>query len=228
MAKSDLVGLYRRRSRRYDLTANLYYLIGFREHAFRRRAVAALDLHRGDTVVEIGCGTGLNFKLLRDAVGSQGRVVGIDLTEAMLDKARRRVARHGWSNVEFVHADADQFELPDDACAVISTFALTLMPRYDDIIRRSADALPPGGRMAVLDFKGPEGWPHWLVRLGVTITSPFGVTADLMARKPWESMKRWFADVHMKELFWGSAYICVGAAGGGPPDDAPSDEEESR
>jgi len=53
-----VVDLYRRRARRYNLTANLYYLIGYREYAYRKRAVAALDLAPGDTVVEIGCGTG--------------------------------------------------------------------------------------------------------------------------------------------------------------------------
>ena len=47
--------------RQYDISANLYYLIGFREHKYRKMAVDALNLKKGDTVVELGCGTGLNF-----------------------------------------------------------------------------------------------------------------------------------------------------------------------
>ena len=88
--------LYRKRARNYDWTANLYYLIGYREWAYRRRAVAALHLGLGDTVVEMCCGTGLNFPLLQAAVGPAGRIIGVDLTDAMLDGARRRVERNGW------------------------------------------------------------------------------------------------------------------------------------
>lgn len=74
----EIVDLYRRRARNYHLTANLYYLVGFREFQLRKRAVAALGLARGATVVEIGCGTGLNFEYLRAAVGPRGRIVGVE------------------------------------------------------------------------------------------------------------------------------------------------------
>jgi len=65
LTKKELIDLYRLRSRNYDITANLYYLIGFREQAYRKKAVRTLDLKPGDTVVEIGCGTGLNFPLFK-------------------------------------------------------------------------------------------------------------------------------------------------------------------
>ena len=63
LSKAAIAELYRKRARNYDFTANLYYLIGFREYAYRRMAVEALGLKRADTVVDIGCGTGLNFGL---------------------------------------------------------------------------------------------------------------------------------------------------------------------
>lgn len=80
---SQLVSTYNKRARHYDLTANLYYLIGLREWAYRKQAIRALKLQRGDRVVEIGCGTGLNFPLLLEAVGSGGAVVGVDITPTM-------------------------------------------------------------------------------------------------------------------------------------------------
>ncbi len=86
-----IVDIYRKRAKHYDVSANLYYLIGFREYAYRRKAVAALKLQPGDTVVEIGCGTGLNFPLLQQAVGPEGRLIGVDLTDSMLEQARQRV-----------------------------------------------------------------------------------------------------------------------------------------
>ena len=71
--REEVLGVYRKRARRYDLTANAYYLLGFREWAYRKRAIEALGLERGDTVVEIGCGTGLNFGLIEQRIGPQGR-----------------------------------------------------------------------------------------------------------------------------------------------------------
>ncbi|MHB1084865.1 MAG: class I SAM-dependent methyltransferase [Thiobacillus sp.] len=84
--KTQLIDLYRIRAEWYDFSANLYYLIGFREAWYRKQAVSALGLKPGDAVVEIGCGTGLNFGYLRAALGEAGKVVGLDLTDAMLRK----------------------------------------------------------------------------------------------------------------------------------------------
>lgn len=88
LGKDELTELYRKRARLYDWSAQLYYLIGFREWAYRKEAIRALRLVPGATVVEIGCGTGLNFSLLRKEVGETGRIIGVDLTDEML---RRRV-----------------------------------------------------------------------------------------------------------------------------------------
>jgi demethylmenaquinone methyltransferase/2-methoxy-6-polyprenyl-1,4-benzoquinol methylase len=94
--REEVLGVYRKRARHYNLTANAYYLLGFREWAYRKRAIEALGLQRGDTVVEIGCGTGLNFGLLEERIGPEGRLIGVDLTDAMLAGARTRIEASGW------------------------------------------------------------------------------------------------------------------------------------
>ncbi len=88
---------YRDRARHYDITGNLYYLLGFRVGAYRRQAIQALQLRPGDTVVDIGCGTGLNFPHLEHVIGPGGRIIGVDLTDAMLEEAKLRVEKHGIS-----------------------------------------------------------------------------------------------------------------------------------
>ncbi len=210
LTKAQLIDLYRVRAAWYDFSANLYYLIGFREAWYRKQAVSALGLKPGDTVVEIGCGTGLNFGYLRDVVGKEGRIVGVDLTDAMLAQAEQRIARQGWTNVMLVQRDAAVYEFPPEVRGVLSTFALTLVPEYEEVIKRAADALATNGRLVVLDFHQPEKWPLWLVRVGVFITQPFGVSMDLTARKPWEVMKKHFSRVTTKSLFGGFVYIAVG------------------
>jgi len=209
--KTQIQQLYRKRAKNYNLTANLYYFVGFREFAYRKKAVKSLGLKAGDTVVEISCGTGLNFSLLQDAVGPEGRIVGVDLTDTMLDQARRRVERNHWQNVDLVQIDAAQYSFPDEVDGVISTFAITLIPEFDKIIKNGADALKPTGRWVVLDFKLPSNKLASLVPLAVAIMKPFGVSRDLAERHPWESIKSYMHHLTLEELYSGFAYIATGS-----------------
>lgn len=208
--RAQIQQVYGERAKNYNFTANLYYLIGFREYAYRRKAVHVLNLQRGDTVVEISCGTGLNFPLLQDAVGPAGRIVGVDLTEAMLEQARRRVERHGWTNVELIHSDAALYTFPGHVDGIFSTFAITLIPEFDEIIKKGTEALKPNKRWVVLDFKLPTNGLAFLVPLAVTIMKPFGVSQDLADRHPWESIQHHMQNLTMKELYGGFAYIATG------------------
>jgi ubiquinone/menaquinone biosynthesis C-methylase UbiE len=211
--KKQIKDLYRKRAGRYNLSANAYYLIGFREVKYRKLAVSKLQLKPGDTVVEIGCGTGLNFPYLLDAIGQTGRLIGIDLTDAMLEKAKERVRRNGWSNVELAQTDAAAFGFPAGIDGAISTFALTLVPEYEEVIKRVSRALNPGARLVIADFKEPDRWPMWIVRAGVLLTKPFGVSLDLAERKPWEVMRKYFSNVETTEAYGGFVYVAAGENG---------------
>jgi ubiquinone/menaquinone biosynthesis C-methylase UbiE len=208
--KKQIAGLYRKRAGHYDWSANFYYLIGIREFAYRRIAVEALKLGTGDTVVEIGCGTGLNFKILRNCVGSEGKIIGVDLTAEMLSAAKRRIERNQWTNIELVQCDADAYTFPEHVDGIISTFAITLVEAYDKIIKRGAAALAPGKRLVVLDFKMPANWPMWLVKFFVILTCPFGVTLDLADRHPWESIGRYLDLKALKSFYFGAIYVAAG------------------
>jgi len=211
MMRTDAIrDLYRKRARNYDVTAHLYYLVGYRVFAYRTKAALALDLKRGDTVVDIGCGTGLNFPLLLKQVGSDGKIVGVDFTEEMLEKARSRVRENRWANVELVQCDAAKYQFPERVDGIISTAAISLMPDYDAIIRRGAEALSHGGRFVVLDFKLPENRPEWLTNFLVFITKPFGITLEIADRHPHESIRNHLNMVSFHEHYMGYAYIAVG------------------
>jgi ubiquinone/menaquinone biosynthesis C-methylase UbiE len=192
LSREQILNVYRRRAGTYDRASNLYYLTGFRLEVYRRRAVASLGLKAGDTVVDVGCGTGLDFSLLERAVGPAGRIIGVDMTDAMLARARERVRREGWLNVELVSSDVAEYSFPAGVSGILSTLALTLMPEFDLIIARGARALAPGRRWVIADLKMP-GWPGARVaaRLLVPLYRPFAVTLDLAERHPWESMARY-------------------------------------
>jgi ubiquinone/menaquinone biosynthesis C-methylase UbiE len=208
----SLISLYRKRAKRYDRTTLLLYLAGFRHWAYRKRAIQALALEHGDTVVDLGCGTGLNFSLLQEKVGPRGKVIGVDLTDAMLDGAMARIASHRWSNVEVVKSDAALYAFPSTVDGILSTFALTLVPEFDEVVRNGAAALQPGKRFVVLDFKEPSGWfmNKAAPALAALLTGPFGGSIDMASRKPWQSLEKHLALIQFTNLYLGGAYIATG------------------
>jgi demethylmenaquinone methyltransferase/2-methoxy-6-polyprenyl-1,4-benzoquinol methylase len=213
--RERLIEVYRKKAKHYDVTSRLYPAPGYPQRGQRRRAVEALGLRPGDTVVDMACGTGLNFQLLEEAIGADGRIVGVDLTDAMLAQARRRIETNGWSNVRLEQADAAEFEFPPEVAAIVSTYALSQVPECREVIAHGAAALSPGGRWVVLDLKVPDKAPRRLAQLGVAAVRPFASIEEWIARRPWEAirtaMEDELADVTWTELCFGTAFLAAGS-----------------
>src|ERR1700742_720371 len=211
-----LIRTYRKKAKRYDVTSRLYPVPGYPQRAQRLQAVRALGLRPGDTVVDMACGTGLNFPLLQSVVGPGGRIVGVDLTDAMLARAQDRVKANGWGNVSLVQADAAGFDFPAGVNAILSTYALTQVPECAEVIAHGAAALSAGGRWAVLDLKVPSSTPRWLAQLGTATVRPFASIDTWIMRRPWEAfrpaMQPELADFAWTELFFGTAFLAAGQA----------------
>jgi len=213
--RERLIETYRKKAKHYDITSWLYPAPGYPHRAQRRRAVHALGLRAGDSVIDMACGTGLNFPLIEAMIGPQGRIVGVDLTDAMLAQAQDRVAANSWSNVSLVQSDAADFEFPAQADAILSTYALTQVPECAGVIARGAAALSGGGRWVVLDLKVPDKTPGWLSRLGTATVRPFAGIDEWMMRRPWDAirlaMQDGLADPSWTELFFGTAFLAAGS-----------------
>ena len=134
--------------RYYRWNAPIYDLTRWVILRHRHLAVAALELQAGDTVLELGCGTGLNFGLLRRQVGTTGTIIGVDLSEAMLKRARRRAR----SNAHLICADAGRLELTRKVDAVLAAYSLSMIPAWAAALERACSCLRSGGRIVVLDF----------------------------------------------------------------------------
>src|ERR1700727_2035590 len=213
--REHLIETYRKKAKHYDVTSRLYPAPGYPQRAQRLRAVQALALRTGDTVIDLACGTGLNFPLLQQAVGPCGRIVGVDLTDAMLARAQDRVKANGWGNVSLVQADAAGFDFPAEVDAILSTYALTQVPECAEVIAHGAAALSAGGRWAVLDLKVPSSTPAWLAQLGTATVRPFASIDEWIMRRPWEAiraaMQEELADPSWTELFFGTAFLAAGS-----------------
>jgi ubiquinone/menaquinone biosynthesis C-methylase UbiE len=212
--REHLIETYRKKAKHYDVTSRLYPAPGYPQRAQRLRAVQALGLRAGDSVIDMACGTGLNFPLIQKAIGPGGRIVGVDLTDAMLAHAQDRIETNGWSNVSLVQADAADFEFPAEVDAILSTYALSQVPECAQVIAHGAAALSGGGRWVVLDLKVPDNTPGRLAQLGTAVVRHFASIDEWIMRRPWEAirvaMQEELDDPSWTELFFGTAFLAAG------------------
>lgn len=110
-------------------------------------------LRAGERVVDVGCGAGIDSLIAAGMVGPAGEVIGVDMTPAMLARARRSAAAGGFTNVRFVEGLAESLPVPDGwADVVISNGVLNLFPDKLAGLREIGRVLKPGGRLQIGDI----------------------------------------------------------------------------
>lgn len=204
---SRAVAQYRRRAGRYDLE-----LLAF--EPIRREAIAMLDLRPGDTVLDVGCGTGLSFGMLEERIGPQGRIVACDPSPDMLARARDRVRQHGWSGVALLEADAARAPLAGRADAALFHFT-------HDVLRDPAALdhvfahLKPGAHVVA---SGLQWAPPWLAPTNLFVwgAALYSVTTLSGLSQPWDLLAGRLAQVEMRTRGFGGIFIASGRVAGQP------------
>src|ERR1700757_4141413 len=126
---------------------------------------ATAHLRPGEVVVDLGSGGGLDVFLASKMVGPEGRAIGIDMTPAMLERARANAKAGGYTNVEFYQSTIDQIPLPDSSVdCIISNCVLNLAPDKPAVFREIDRVLKPGGRLAVSDIALKQDLPEAIAK----------------------------------------------------------------
>jgi phosphatidylethanolamine/phosphatidyl-N-methylethanolamine N-methyltransferase len=199
-------------ARRYDRIASLitfFEWLLFVPLQLRERAAMRLDLKPGDRVLEIGCGTGRNFRHLRGRIGPTGMLYGVDLSAGMLERAQDLCRRERWSNVDLAQCDAVEYIAPEPLDGILFGLSYNTMPHHRAVLQNAWRQLRPGGRIVIVDAKLPPG-------RGGDLVLPFSVW--LMKRtllgnphiRPWDDLAAIADDVEMEEFLFGSYYVCHG------------------
>ena len=112
--------------------------------------------------------------------------------------------------MELIRARAPDFDFPARVEAAFSTFALSLEPRFDEVIAKAAATLVPGGRFVLLDLRMPDNWLRHLAPVLIWLVRPFAVSLEVAKRQPWKSLQHRFPQYSYQKGYLGIVYLAIG------------------
>jgi S-adenosylmethionine-diacylgycerolhomoserine-N-methlytransferase len=155
--------MYRYQRYFYDATRK-FYLFG------RDRLIAQMDVQPGETVLEVGCGTGRNLVILAKKFG-RTKFFGLDASSEMLKTAQAKVDANKVSNVDLRVALADDFTangtfgLAEPFDSIYFSYSITMIPTWRESIANALANLKPGHKVYIVDFYDQKGLPHWFQKV---------------------------------------------------------------
>ena len=203
--RSAALAQYKRRAGIYDSELAPFEPI-------RADAIEKLQLHAGDSVIDVGCGTGLSFELLHSRVGHEGRITGVDQCPEMLAIARKRVRRHHWDNVELLQAPAGAAWIDGYADAALFHFTHDIL-RDDAAVRHIVAHLRPKARVVATGLQWAPPW-MWPTNGFVMLAAMHSVTSFDGLASPWDKLATHLDDLHIDTTMFGGIYVASGRVKG--------------
>ena len=176
----------------YDIIAPIYdKAIRSLYLPYRQKLILSLQLQPGQTVLDIGCGSSLNFELIMDAIGPNGTLIGVDFSAKMLQRAQKTIDKNGWKNVFLLQQDATKLNLKElnihsgsdiRIDRILCTLGLSVFPNWQLVFEKSFNLLEPNGKFGIMDL-------HNNKRTFQTGMVNFLADSDI-SRKVWEPLQK--------------------------------------
>jgi SAM-dependent methyltransferase len=192
---------YRQRAAFYDVELAAFEWI-------RRRAIARLMLRPGEVVLDAGCGTGLSLGLLHEGVGAKGRIVGIDQSPEMIERARERIASHGWCNVTLLNAPVEAARIPVRADCALFHFTHDVL-RRPQAVANVVHHLKPGARVVACGLRWAPAWAA-PANLFVWAAAQYSVTSLEGLERPWDRLAAHTGALDVESFLLGGVYLASG------------------
>ena len=182
----------------YDLISPLYDVaIRSLYEPYRKMVIQKLELQEGETVLDLGCGSGLNFEPIMAEIGPQGILVGVDVSAKMLARAKKVVNQNGWKNVRLVQQDVRRLD-PVDFEALIGashpvdkilcTLGMSVFPDWQVVFDKTFSLLKSGGKYGLMDlFNSDTTLSTRLVNV---------LASSEISRRVWEPLHARCVDYH--------------------------------
>lgn len=191
---------YRQRVTTYD-DSNRY-------RRFRRHFVSRLELRRGDVVLDVACGTGLNFPVIQSAIGRDGRLIGVDLSPDMLAMAQERVSQNEWENVTLIRSSVEEASIPGAVDAALFSFAHDVM-RSPAAVQNVLRSSKQGGRVVAAGAKWAPWWA-WPVNIAVWYGARQYTTTLEGFSRPWSHLELHTSGLELESHLLGTMYVAWG------------------
>ncbi len=177
----------------------------------RARATELLDLHEGQRVLDVGCGPGGSFPYLRAAVGTTGAVVGVEISPEVSELARRRIERHGWSNVKVETAPAQSVALTGQYDG-LHMFAAPDVFASESALAHLLPTLRAGARIVFFGAKTSSRRLGWMLNPFLRRAFPklTFTSTPVPNGEPWKLIEAHLPDLVVQELFFGWMFLASG------------------
>lgn len=181
---------------------------------WKKKAINDSALKNGDQVLVFCCGTGLDFPHILKNIGSEGKIVGVDFSSIMLEKAKEKIEKENWTNIELIEADITKFESISDTKfdVGVCTLGMSIIPEYKTAYSNLVSNIKKDGKIIIGDMQLASGWLASLNPFTIFLSKKYGGTFEghKNSLELYKIMKKELSDVKKKEFFFKAYYYCIG------------------
>ena len=188
--------------------ANGYDASCRRTQPLRRKAVEALQLRPGDTVLDVASGTGMSFALIQERIGPTGQLIAVELSPEMMSLARDKVKDAGWGNVTLIESTIEEANLSHASDAILCFYTHDVM-RSKTGLNKIFEHAKPKSRIAVAGLKL---FPWWLAPLNIYARAkarPYATTLEGL-EQPWSLLAEHIPKLELRSTQFGMGYLAYG------------------